>query len=215
MGVTVMIIMGLLSMLAFSTLDLDLDQLQELRDRAQAAGDDDEEEFVDTSELGWLDVPEEFEGNRFGEIGGILSEVSEDDAADAGQDLAFDEEVEDAGEEEHQAQSFADGPGHDLWPLADQSREEDADEETRVADEDEAADGSLELADFNAEEDALELPYVPKKDVSGNEIAPDVSVTHHADRTDIGVGDATHSFAHLDGNNFHALTPEDILLRAA
>ncbi len=218
MGVTVMIIMGLLSMLAFSTLDLDLEQLQELRDRALAAGDDDEEEFVDTSELGWLDVPEDLQSTSFEGIERILSQTTEDDGAsstETGQETAFGEDTEDTDGTEQMVFGAEHGIDQDLWPRADQSTADEADTDIQVTQENDAEDTPQRLADFNAEEDALELPYVPKKDASGSDIVPDVSVTHYAGYTNINVDDAVHSFGHLEGSNFQALKPEDILLRVA
>lgn len=55
MGITVMLVMGLLSMPAVSSIDFD--GLDELRSRLEEAQEEqDEEDIQDTSELGWLDV---------------------------------------------------------------------------------------------------------------------------------------------------------------
>lgn len=228
MGVTVMIIMGLLSVLAISSIDFD--GLDEIRTRIEEAQTEQEEseEALDTSELGWLEVDNDtpdlnvfdrsllsFLGN---EADGATSELSaaapESEGESDGEIDAFE-----SFEEKDTNDPFADfteterGPldaTNDLWPLEAQSKPQEEDTDLEEEDRD-----MIELAGFNAAEDAIELPYTNKQDEDGNDIPPEVTVSHNNGWTDVRVNEETHSFAHSAESDFKGLEPEDILLRAA
>lgn len=220
MGVTVMIIMGLLSVLAISSIDFDqFDELKARLEEEQAQQDEDQEP-LDTSELGWLDVledetsPDSVNPDLFSFLGNeptasaldtdAFSGMSEDGAEDDDLFDSFDDREEDESEP-----SMIDA-ANDLWPLEGQSEEEDEAEA-----EEEEAEERIELAGFDAAEDALELPYSQKLDEDGNEIPPEVSVSHNDGWTDVAVDGETHSFVHTADSTFTGLKPEDVQLRAA
>lgn len=73
----------------------------------------------------------------------------------------------------------------------------------------------IKLAGFNADEDALELPYSQKADEAGNPIPAEVTANHHDGWTEVGIDGETHGFAHKPDAVFKGLKPEDVLLRAA
>lgn len=80
MGVTVMIIMGLLSVLAISSIDFDqFDEIRARIEEARAEQESQEEVFEDTSELGWLDVPENVDLGVFPE--NVLTFAAPNDAS--------------------------------------------------------------------------------------------------------------------------------------
>lgn len=224
MGVTVMIIMGLLSVLAISSIDFD--SIEEIRSRIDEAREDQEETFEDTSDLGWLDVPDEGVDGSESDLSpffdGFLNFATASDAAEAppepaqaGVEMPVGQNIDpfDSFAQEEFAQddgayepSLTSDTVTDLWPLEGQSQSED-----ELFDEPEL----IELEGFNPEEDTVEFPYVPKRDDDGNIIAPTTSVTHHDGWTEVGVDDTAHALAHSSNNDFKGLEPEDLLLRKA
>ena len=226
MSVTIMIIMGLLSALAVSSIDFD--ELEQIRERINDAREDaeTEDEVQDTNDLGWLDVDTDRESIEPLDTD-LLSFLGNDIALGASETsltptLANSSEPEDADvfnsfgvEENDRAEVFSFDAANDLWPLEAQSQSNDPEEDEEMTEEEDATNDMIEIAGFNAEEDALELPYQQKQDEAGNVIEPTISVSHHDGWTEVGVNDETHSFAHISGTNFKGLEPEDVLLRAA
>ncbi len=225
MGITVMIIMGLLSVLAISSIDFDgLDELRERYEEAKAEQEQ-EEEFQDTSELGWLDVDDDSTPNDLFNTD-LLSFASNETAdtslganavglaaetEDTGDDFNSFGDFDFEGLEDEEATQFSTDAANDLWPLEAQSEEDETEEEESETEQDEL----IELVGFNAQEDALELPYNQKEDGDGNVIPPEVAVSHHDGWTEVNVDGETLSFSHTVDSNFKGLEPEDVLLRAA
>jgi hypothetical protein len=211
MGITVMVVMGLLSVVALSSIDFgDLEEIRDLLGDVRQDGEDDD--FQDTSDLGWLDVDDDI-GDLTG-IGDLLNFANGEEATSGNsqQEVQSEEEVDPFDSfntaAKDSAPSFTSDTATDLWPLDEQYQPDPLLEEETIE-----TPEMIELAFFNAEEDALELPFSPKQDDDGNDLPPDVLVAHHEGWTEVAVGDEAYVFAHSANNDFKGLVPEDIALR--
>ncbi len=223
MSATVMIIMGLLSVLALSSIDFD--SIEEIRDRIDDAREDREnaeEQFQDTADLGWLDVPEdgvdgsENDFNAFRDS--LLNFATASDAADTsvepaqfgaelpvGQDTdPFDSFAQEELAEGNSAYdpSLASDPATDLWPMDGQSQ---------------PADNSdlVQLADNASDADALNGPHGPKPDADRVAFDPADTVAQHEGHADNGLGDTSQIAVHSSEQAFKGLPPEELVLRKA
>ncbi|MEJ6710296.1 MAG: hypothetical protein QNK92_16130 [Amylibacter sp.] len=212
MGVTVMIIMELLSVLAISSIDFDqFDEIRARIEEARAEQEGQEETFEDTSELGWLDVSDNIGIGQFPDnlltfataqdasAGEVDAETKTSTAAgpegagvDDDTDLFDDIFAEDT---ELDPELSADAT-YDLWPFEDQS------DETDVAEED-TKDGELiEVA-----------AYEPTLDKMANDLPPEVSVAGQNGSSEMDVNED--ALAQTASTDFKGLEPEGELLKQA
>ena len=206
MGVTVMIIMGLLSVLGISSIDFD--QFDEIRARLkEACADQAEQEvtFEDTSELGWLDVPE---GTDFGPLqDNVLTFATAGDAGavapseEVGVNADIDDEDVDlfddifAEDTELDPELSADA-AYGLWPFEDQSEDSD------LAEQEAQDDELIELA-----------AYDPTLEKVANDLAPEASVMHPIGASETNINED--ALVQTASTDFKGLEPEDEQLQLA
>lgn len=208
MGFGIMVGLSVISMLVLSTFQLDLDELQDLADN-QETNNEDEEEFVDTSTLGWLDTDEsetnfDLLRNAFPssatepeqEPETTAIETVETDDADSVPPTEFDAQ-------------------HALWPFSENEKDtEQADELAGPAVND-ALDETIHVLDFNPEEDLLALAFDPEFVEDGAQMPPEISIKHFNDHTTVEVNGQPTNLALKNGLPLEGLTAASISLFAA
>jgi hypothetical protein len=205
MGVTVMIIMGLLSVLAISSIDFDqFDEIRARIEEARAEQENQEEVFEDTSELGWLDVPDNLLTFATTEAD-VEAEVETKVEAVAAQETTGEEAEDDlfddifANDTELDPELSADAT-YGLWPFEEQSDEANLDADLNAED---AKDGELiELATYDPMADKIAKDIPPKGAVANQNGVSELDVNEDA-------------LVQTASSDFKGLEPEDEQLQLA